>query len=85
MPSYHILSNTGHPDAAANAPALSMNEVMQLTFDLTFLHYKCPRSISVPSPVYLADLAAERATSLYTNDHFYGADFDEEQSRRLFY
>ena len=46
--------------------------------------------IQVPSPVYFADLAAERAASLYQYQQgvqgpFLGGDFNEEQSLRLFF
>ena len=66
---------------------------VQLTYDLCHGHFKCNRSVSVPSPVYFADLAAERAVSLYefnqgVRGKFLGGDFDEEQSLqslRLFF
>ena len=69
-----------------------MDEIVQLTYDLCHGHFKCNRSVSVPSPVYFADLAAERATSLYeSHNHggqgnvFLGGDFNQEQSLRLFF
>ena len=76
--------------AAAAAPKLEMDELVQLTYDLCHGHFKCNRSVSVPSPVYFADLAAERATSLYdfqqgVQGAFLGQDFDEKQSLRLFF
>ena len=91
VPSYHILCNEPNADVGASAPALLMEEIVQLTYDLCHGHFKCNRSVSVPSPVYFADLAAERATSLYECDEhgaqgrFLGGNFDETQSLRLFF
>jgi len=91
VPSYHILCNDPNPDAAAMAPKLEMDEIVQLTYDLCHGHFKCNRSVSVPSPVYFADLAAERAKDLYeyhpdgSKGAFLGGDFDEKQSLRLFF
>ena len=85
VPSYHILCNEPNADAGAAAPKLEMEELVQLTYDLCHGHFKCNRSVSVLSPVYFADLAAERATSLYENGKFVGGEFDEEQSLRLFF
>jgi hypothetical protein len=90
VPSYHILANEPHSDPAAAAPRLEMEEIVQLTYDLCHGHFKCNRSVSVPSPVYFADLAAERATSLYDHSHgvqgrFLGGGFNAEQSLRLFF
>jgi len=90
VPSYHILYNEPNKDPGAAAPKLEMEEIVQLTYDLCHGHFKCNRSVSVPSPVYFADLAAERAVSLYESNQgvrgkFLGGDFDEEQSLRLFF
>ena len=85
VPSYHILCNEPNRDPAANAPRLEMEDIVQFTYDLCHGHFKCTRSVSVPSPVYFADLAAERAASLYGRGVFLGKDFDEVQSRRLFF
>ena len=85
-PSYHILCNEPNPDPGAAAPKLEMEEIVQLTYDLCHGHFKCNRSVSVPSPVYFADLAAERAANLYDGQRrFIGADFNEQQSLRLFF
>ena len=86
VPSYHILLNEGHSNPDYAVPRKTMQQIEALTFDLCYLHYKCPRSISVPAPVYFADLAAERAKDLYDrNGHFIGGDLNAEQSLRLFY
>ena len=91
VPSYHILCNEPNSDSAAAAPSLEMEDVVQLTYDLCHGHFKCNRSVSVPSPVNFADLAAERATSLYDDDNqggqgkFLGDDFNKDQSLRLFF
>ena len=93
VPNYHILCNEPNADPGAAAPKLAMEEIVQVTYDLCHGHFKCNRSVSVPSPVYFADLAAERAVSLYefnqgVRGKFLGGDFDEEQSLqslRLFF
>jgi len=85
VPSYHILCNDPNSDPGAAAPKLEMEEIVQLTYDLCHGHFKCNRSVSVPSPVYFADLAAERASHLYEHDNFVGGNFSAEQSSRLFF
>jgi hypothetical protein len=92
VPSYHVLCNEPNPDPASAAPKLEMEEIVQLTYDLCHGHFKCNRSVSVPAPVYYADLAAGRAANLYgvegpqgRHGDFLGGNFDEEQSLRLFF
>jgi len=87
VPCYHILQNTeGTKPGDANVARLTMTQVEELTLDLCHLHYKCPRSISAPAPVYFADLAAERAKALYNSDGvFYGCQLDGIKSKRLFF
>lgn len=82
VPSYHILHNEQGTNCGGE---MSTSEIAQMTYDLCHLHYKCPRSVSVPAPVYYADIAADRATALYHNGNFRGGDLNEQQSRRLFY
>ena len=76
VPSYHVL---------CNEPELEMGEIVQLTYDLCHGHFKCNRSVSVPAPVYYADLAAGRAANLYGHGDFLGGDFNEKQSLKLFF
>ena len=92
VPSYHVLCNEPNPNAGFAAPKLEMDEIVQLTFDLCHGHFKCNRSVSVPAPVYFADLAAGRAANLYGAEgpaskqgDFLGSNFNEQQSLRLFF
>ena len=92
VPSYHVLCNEPNPNARFAAPKLEMDEIVQLTFDLCHGHFKCNRSVSVPAPVYFADLAAGRAANLYGAEgpaskqgDFLGSNFNEQQSLRLFF
>ena len=87
VPNYHVLANTG---------GLSIDEIQRLTYDLCHLHYKCPRSVSVPAPVYSADLAAGRGQGILKELQRLRPgpapessplllDLDDEQSQMLFF
>ena len=39
----------------------SSNDLQLLTFQLCHMYCRCPRSVSIPAPVYYADLIATRA------------------------
>jgi eukaryotic translation initiation factor 2C len=90
VPSYHVLENT-------NPSQMSKDNMEELAFDLCFLHFKCPRSISVPVPLYYADLAAKRAFDMLREIPRVGQPgpslptarntltLDADQSRRIFF
>lgn len=40
---------------------MGANELQLMTYYLCHMYNRCPRSVSIPAPVYYADLAAFRA------------------------
>ncbi len=55
---YYVLKN----DCDLNSDQLQL-----LTYNLCYLYYRCPSSVSIPAPVYYASLASERARILATD------------------
>lgn len=49
---YHVLVNEAN---------LSANELQRVTFDLCHMFGRCPKSVSLPSVLQWADVAAEKA------------------------
>lgn len=52
---YHVLSDSAR---------FTASEFEQLTYDLCHVYQRCTRSVSIPTPVYYAHLAAFRARAL---------------------
>lgn len=49
-------------------PKLDVLRLATLIFDLCHLHYKCTKSVSIPVPLYYADLMAKRGAGLFPPD-----------------
>ena len=74
VPSYHVLANTA---------GWSIDQIEELTYDLCHIYFKCPRAVSIPAPVYYADLAATRGANLYNAAGEF-VDLSPAASKRLF-
>ncbi len=40
---------------------MSSDDLQMITYQLCHMYGRCPRSVSIPAPVYYADLVATRA------------------------
>jgi len=58
-------SRPTHYTVLVDELGFSADEIQTLTFELCHVYQRCSRSVSIPTPVYYAHLAAFRARALY--------------------
>lgn len=78
--SHQALQGTVRPTryfVLRNDPGLTVDSTAQLLYALCHLYGRCQRTVSVPAPLYYAQLLAQRAR-IYMKTHFQGTRVDIE-------